>query len=112
MTIGLTAGGACLLLLLLLVGSRLAESPKQPELDLAEVRFVEQIGHALDALQSHCAESRYEISMAVLDLQQRRMERGESGSALDLLHGIRGALRDSGGQQRCIEVAEKLAGAS
>jgi hypothetical protein len=103
-TYGMVTGGALLLVLLVVV--RLAEAGPEPE--PPALHFLEQVAASLDALETRCVETRGELSRLVLEMQQQRNERGEQGSALDILNQLRSALPASGEPQPCTEVAESM----
>jgi hypothetical protein len=96
------------LLLLVMLAARLGGADTEPE--PPAVQFLEQVAMSLDVLEGRCVESRRELSSAVLELQQRRLERGEQGSALEILAQIRNALPPSGEPQRCADLARSIFG--
>jgi hypothetical protein len=106
----ITLGGVtgAVLLLVVMLAARLGGADTEPE--SPAVQFLEQIAMALDALEGRCIESRRELSRTVLELQQWRLERGEQGSALEILAQIRNSLPPSGEPQRCAELARSVFG--
>jgi hypothetical protein len=99
----LPAGLATVALVVLLVNLRGA-TPDPPD----ELQFLEQISVALDALEGRCAEPRPELSRVVLQVQLRRLDRGEQGSALEILQALKAAVPAGEGLRPCTDVAEAL----